>query len=75
MNEEIMSLYEEAFKTLPPLPFGKMPNEKYYELLFKAIKRNEPVTPKELEKVFDIEDSNYDLLEEFDEDYEDDIAD
>lgn len=75
MNEEIMSLYEETFKTLPPLPFGKMPNKEYYELLFKAIKRDKPVTPQELEEVFDIEDSNYDLLEQFDEDYEDDIAD
>ena len=67
--------YQEKFKMLPPLLFGYTPNNDYYQLLFDAMKRKKPVTPKELEKVFKIKNSNYDLIQEFDEDYDDDITD
>lgn len=72
---EVREDYFNTFKVLPPLLFGMTPNDDYYQLLFNCIKRNEPVTPEELEKVFKVESDNYDLIEEFDEDYEDDITD
>lgn len=62
MKEEIVHLYFETFKCYPPLPFGKLPNDKYYELLYKAVKRGKPVTTREINKVFNIRKENYDLL-------------
>lgn len=67
--------YFNTFKVLPPLLFGSTPNEDYYQLLFDCIKRKKPATPEELEKVLEVKSDNYDLIDEFDEDYEDDITD
>ena len=80
MTKEIMQIelehdYLNEFKTLPPMLFGQEPDDKYYQLLFDALKRKKPVTPKELEKNYNIKNSQYDLIEEFDEDYDDDITD
>ena len=75
MYEEVKEDYFNTFKVLPPLLFGFTPNEDYYQLLFDCIRRGKPVTPDELEEVFKARDNNYDLIEEFDEDYEDDITD
>lgn len=70
MHIEIENDYFEKFKSTPPVLFGQKPNDKYYQLLFECLKRNKPVTPDELEEVFEIEDNQYDLINEFDPDDE-----
>lgn len=70
---DIFTKYFETFNNLPPILMTIDKDDKtYIELVKNAIETKKPLNSDDLDKAFG---NDYDLIDDFDEDYEDDITD
>lgn len=70
---DIFEKYFEMFNNLPPILMTiSKDNKTYIKLVENAIEAKKPLNGDDLDKAFG---NDYDLIDDFDEDYEDDITD